>query len=116
MKTKLKSIKEKDKKESLIQVRVDNNSKLELESILDILGLSTSQLFQMLIKQVILKRKIPFEINTNHEEIDYSELSDKEFMKMQNYYLKQLDVGEGIPKFHEKNARPFKPTKFDNKK
>jgi addiction module RelB/DinJ family antitoxin len=116
MKTKLKSLNEKNKKESLIQVRIDKDSKLELEGILEILGLSTSQLFQILIKQVILKKKIPFEININQDEIDYNDLSQKDFMKMQSYYLSLLDKDETIPEFHEKNARPFVPKPFKPKK
>ena len=101
----------KKAKSSLIQVRLDSKTKSELDKVLDTLGLTTSQAVLMYLKQIVLKGKIPFELNTNSTKLinDYEdkEMSQEEFRKMTGYLVNQLDKGEKIPEFNEKNARPF---------
>jgi DNA-damage-inducible protein J len=102
----------KKAKSSLVQVRLDDKTKSEVEKILDALGLTTSQAVTIYLKQIVLKRKIPFEINTNtsansNNDYDDSEMSQEEFRKMTGYLVGQLDKGEEIPEFNENNARPF---------
>jgi addiction module RelB/DinJ family antitoxin len=102
------SLKTKENKTNLVQVRLDIKTKTELELILDDLGLTTSQAILMYIKQIILKKKIPFELSTlKRSKYDDSELTQDEFNKLQAFYVKELDKDEEIPPFHEKNARPF---------
>lgn len=94
------------KKSNLVQVRVDEQTKFELEKVLEKLGLTTSQAILMYIKQIVMKKKIPFELSTTPEYED-RELSQEEFNRLQAYIISQLDKGEEIPEFHEKNTRPF---------
>lgn len=95
------------KKSNLVQVRVDEQTKFELEKVLEKLGLTTSQAILMYIKQIVMKKKIPFELSATYEYED-RELSQEEFHRLQAYIISQLDKGEEIPEFNEKNTRPFK--------
>lgn len=97
----------KKSKSSLIQVRLDEKTKSELEQVLNILGLTTSQAVLMYVKQIVLKKKIPFELSATADYED-GELSKEEFRRLTGYLVTQLDEGEKIPEFNENNARPFK--------
>jgi DNA-damage-inducible protein J len=102
------NIKEKkENKSNLIQVRLDNQTKIELEYILNLLGLTTSQAVLMYIKQIVLKKKIPFELSVLND-YDDSEISQDEFRKMQAKIVQKLDKDEEIPTFHENNLKEFK--------
>lgn len=96
----------KNNKTNLVQVRIDGQTKSELEKILNQLGLTTSQAILMYLKQIVMKKKIPFELSTSPTFED-RELSQEEFERLQAYLIKQMDEGEQIPSFSEKNARPF---------
>jgi DNA-damage-inducible protein J len=90
------------KKSRLIQVRLDPETKTELEQTLSELGLTTSQALLIYIKQIILKKSIPFNLslkeNNNEQE---------NFQKLQAKIVSKFDKNEIIPDFSEKNARPF---------
>jgi DNA-damage-inducible protein J len=97
----------KENKSNLIQVRLDDKTKMELESVLSLLGLTTSQAVLMYVKQIVLKKKIPFEISISND-LNYNELSQAEFRRIQGKLVTNLDQGEIIPEFHEKNLSEFK--------
>jgi DNA-damage-inducible protein J len=99
--------KAKEMKSNLIQVRLDNKTKAELELVLSKLGLNTSQAVLMYIKQIILKNGIPFEITATSNDLNLKETSVEEFRKMTATTVKRLDEGEEIPEMHKKNERPF---------
>jgi DNA-damage-inducible protein J len=97
----------KENKSNLIQVRLDDKTKLELETVLSLLGLTTSQAVLMYVKQIVLKKKIPFEISISND-LNYNELTQEEFRRIQGKLVTSLDRGETIPEFHEKNLTEFK--------
>jgi DNA-damage-inducible protein J len=97
----------KSNKSNLIQVRLDDKTKLELEFILQQLGLTTSQAVLLYIKQIVLKKQIPFNLNINSSIINQKE-SQEEFDKITGFLVNKLDEGEGIPEMHSKNEREFK--------
>lgn len=49
--------------DTYLQVRTDSKEKEEATKILDALGTNVSQVVNMLLKQIILKQEIPFEMD-----------------------------------------------------
>ena len=49
-------------------VRIEERTKLQAEKILKSLGMNTSQAINMFLKQVVLRKGIPFEINIPNDE------------------------------------------------
>jgi addiction module RelB/DinJ family antitoxin len=93
-------------KSHLIQVRVDEQTKASLEQILSTLGLSTSQAFLMYIKQILLKRRIPFDLSIAAD-FDDRDLSSLDFNKLTAKLVTMLDEDEEIPEFHNANQKKF---------
>ena len=56
-------------KTASMHVRVNPEVKKNAESVLDELGISTSELFNMLLCQVAIKRGVPFELYAEKERI-----------------------------------------------
>lgn len=54
-------------KSAVIHTRIDPQLKAEVETILETLGLSTSQLITLLYRQIVFKRGLPFEVNVPNE-------------------------------------------------
>ena len=82
---------------TLLQVRLDNTIKSELDEILETLGLSCSQAVMLYVKQIILKKKIPFDLNIYSAKYEDKELNPESFRKMTGYIVNKLDQGEEIP-------------------
>ncbi len=101
------STKLKENKSNLIQVRLDNQTKLELEFILNLLGLTTSQAVLMYIKQIVLKKKIPFELSIQND-YDDGEITQEQFKAMQAILVQKMDQGEQTPEFNDNNIKEFK--------
>lgn len=55
----------KDKKLDMVNltVRIESNLKKDVHQILDSLGLNQSTVINMLYRQIVLNKKIPFEIS-----------------------------------------------------
>lgn len=51
---------------SYIQVRVDASTKSEAEKVLDQLGLSMSQAIKLFLKQLSIKKAVPFPLSLSH--------------------------------------------------
>ena len=58
----------KDIKTETLHVRISPNIKNEAEEILEEMGLNMSYAVSIFLKQVIIKRKIPFDIETKSED------------------------------------------------
>jgi addiction module RelB/DinJ family antitoxin len=93
-------------KTSLIQVRLDNETKSSVERVLDSLGITTSQAVLMYLKQIVLKQKIPLDISVG-KNFDDSNMNQSKFRKVQSNIIKELDKGETIPEINENNSRTF---------
>lgn len=59
----------KDLKTETLHVRLSPSIKKEAEEIIEEMGLNMSYAVSMFLKQVIIKRKIPFEIELKSEEV-----------------------------------------------
>lgn len=57
-----------DKSESMshIQIRIDEKTKKSAKKVLDELGLDMTSAIRIFLKQVVLRRKLPFEILTEN--------------------------------------------------
>jgi DNA-damage-inducible protein J len=55
-------------KESYINARVDKQLKTQAEKVLRSLGVSTSDLITMLLRQVVLTKGVPFDVRLPNEE------------------------------------------------
>ncbi len=55
-------------KSALIHVRIEPELKKESESVLKQLGLSTSEFFSMTLRQLVMRRGLPFDAKIPNEE------------------------------------------------
>lgn len=65
-----------------IYVKVDASDKKIAETIMHSLGVTPSSLIQMLYKQVILKRAIPFDISLPSKPIATGDMTEEEIAKL----------------------------------
>lgn len=77
--------------QTLINFRIDENTKKQLEEICNELGITMSTAFNMFVKKVIREKRIPFEVSIDPF---YSEAN----IKAINESIKQLKEGKVITK------------------
>ena len=80
-----------------VNVRVEQDVKVQAEAILEQLGISVSTFINMTYRQVIMKRGIPFDISLPTEIMTRDSLSDAEFDVLMATGLSQAKVGDSIP-------------------
>ena len=78
-----------------VLARVEPDVKEEAESILNELGVPASVVINMLYKQIIYTRGIPFALTLNHEPVSREEMTDREFDSMIETGLTQAKAGKG---------------------
>ncbi len=77
--------------QTLINFRIDENTKKQLEEICNELGITMSTAFNMFVKKVIREKRIPFEVSIDPF---YSETN----INAINESIKQLKEGKVITK------------------
>ena len=75
-------------KNEVIHARISEDIKKECESILSNIGIAMSQAIDLYLRQIVLKRGIPFELNEIEKETPTEELA---------YIINSVDGGE-VPK------------------
>ena len=75
-------------KNEVIHARISSDIKKECESILSNIGLSMSQAIDLYIRQIVLKKGIPFELNEIENETNAEQLA---------YIINSVDGGEVPP-------------------
>lgn len=65
-----------------VYVKVDASDKKMAENIMHSLGVTPSSLIQMLYKQVILKRAIPFDVSLPNKPIATGDMTEEEIAKL----------------------------------
>ena len=75
-------------KNEVIHARISEDIKKECDSILSNIGISMSQAIDLYLRQIVLKRGIPFELNEIEKETPTEELA---------YIINSVDGGE-VPK------------------
>ena len=84
-------------KNATLSVRVENDLKVEAESILQKLGIPVSVLINSLYRQIIYKRGIPFSITIPNEPQTLDDFLESELnAKIQHSYKQSLE-GKGRP-------------------
>lgn len=78
-----------------VLARVEPEVKEEAEKILDQIGVPASVVINMLYKQIIYTRGIPFSLTLNHEPITRNEMPVKEFDSIMEKGLTQAQEGQG---------------------
>ena len=76
-------------KSEVVHARVDSKVKMESEKILNSIGISISQAFDLFLRQVSLKKGIPFKL-------DNKENNESEIEKLA-YIINKTDGGEPLP-------------------
>lgn len=66
------------KKDTELHVRVNSSDKREAEEILDSMGLSISKVVELCLKQIILKKGVPFSITAADSSVDKTKPSGTE--------------------------------------
>lgn len=78
---------------TFLQVRTDENDKEQASSILEGLGTNISSVVNMLLKQIILTKSIPFEIKMPQTYSNDEKLSEiQATMSMENIQLSSDDI------------------------
>ncbi len=67
---------------SVVYARIDSNLKEEAEGILSELGVSPAALIQMVYRQVVLTKGIPFEVRLPGNPVCVEDLSDEQLMAL----------------------------------
>lgn len=75
-------------KNEVIHARVSEDIKMECDAILSNIGITMSQAIDLYLRQIVLKRGIPFELNEMENETKEEELA---------YLINSVDGGE-VPK------------------
>lgn len=78
-----------------VLARIEPEVKEEAESILNQIGVPSSVVINMLYKQIIYTRGIPFALTLNHEPVSREEMTDQEFDSMIETGLAQAKAGKG---------------------
>lgn len=76
-----------------VYARIDPNLKNDVQVILDTLGITPSQLIQMLYSQIKLKKKIPFDIEIPERPKYYEEYTPEELKASLDKALKDVEEG-----------------------
>ena len=84
-------------KNATLSVRVENDLKVEAESILQKLGIPVSVLINSLYRQIIYKRGIPFSITIPEELKTFDELTESELKNKLLHSYNQSIEGKGRP-------------------
>ncbi len=71
---------EKNIATSFVKARIDKNTKVEAEEVLEKIGLSTSDAIRMFYRQIVLRKGLPFSVNIPNT-ITRKSLSRKEMSK-----------------------------------
>ena len=80
-----------------VLARVEPEIKEEAESILNQIGVPASVVINMLYRQIIYTRSIPFPLTLNQEPPVRNEMTDKEFDFLMEKGLDQAKAGQGRP-------------------
>ena len=80
-----------------VLARVEPEVKEQAEAIMAQLGIPASVVINMLYKQIIMRKAIPFPLMVVEVPKARDEMSDEELRKMLSAGLEQAERGEGIP-------------------
>lgn len=80
-----------------ILARVEPQIKEQAETIMAQLGVPASVVINMLYKQIIMTRSIPFNISLPSEPLASNEMTDEEFNAMMQRGLDEAKAGAGLP-------------------
>ena len=87
-------------KSANIMARVEPEIKEQAERIIEQLGLSASGVINLLYRQIILRKGLPFAVTLPSAPPALDTMSQQEFNAMLSKSLEQADAGEGVP-LHE---------------
>ena len=77
-------------KSEVVHARVQSDVKVESEKILNVIGISLSQAIDLFLKQIVLKKGLPFKLDSEEkEETDISKLA---------YLINAVDGRDPSPK------------------
>ena len=82
-----------------LQIRIDRNLKREAEEVLKEMGITTSQAIKLFLRQIILKKEIPFKIQS-HSDLYVQEgppMSSSLFIDRIRQAEKEYEEGRSIP-------------------
>ena len=80
-----------------VLARVEPDVKEQAEAIMTKLGVPASTVINMLYKQIILTRSIPFSLSLPHMPVARDEMDTTTFDAMMSEGLAQAKAGQGLP-------------------
>lgn len=84
-------------KSAIVSARMEPSIKMEAESIMDQLGVSASTVINMLYKQIIMTRGIPFALSVPNVPLARDEMSDEDFGRMMSNGIRDAQDGRFQP-------------------
>ncbi len=83
---------------SVVYARIDSSLKEEAEAILSELGVTPASLIQMVYRQVVLTRGIPFEVRLPGRPVCIEDLSDEQLVELLSERVKASKEGKTYTK------------------
>lgn len=80
-----------------VLARVEPDVKEQAEAIMEKLGIPASTVINMLYKQIIMTKSIPFPLSIPKAPAAYDEMDAAAFAAMMNEGLTQAKAGQGLP-------------------
>ena len=80
-----------------VLARVEPDVKEQAEAIMAMLGVPASTVINMLYKQIIMTRSIPFSLSLPHVPVARDEMDTTTFDAMMSEGLAQAKTGQGLP-------------------
>ena len=77
--------------------RVEPDIKEQAEYILNALGISASSAINMLYRQIVLTRSLPFELSLPMDPMAKDEMTKEQFDRMITTGLSEAHSGKGVP-------------------
>lgn len=79
-----------------VLARVEPEVKEQAESIMSMLGVPVSTVINMLYKQIIMTRSIPFSLSIPNTPVARDEMNESAFNTMMKNGLSQAKAGQGV--------------------
>ena len=99
---------------TIISVQIDKKDKEQVTEILQKLGVSMSGLINMTIKQVIMRKSIPFEVSLPQEENDLNKYFSKEELDTMAKEIVEMEKYPGKYKNYDNVKELFEDLDSEN--
>lgn len=80
-----------------LRVRVDGKTRIEARNILEILGMSEGDVVNMLLSQICLHRRVPFDVKLGTRYQGVKKIGDRDSMEFIENIMNEQEPSENVP-------------------